>query len=293
MTRLIIDLQNINNIDSFLVDGFIINIECFSTFNGVKFPLSKLNEISKLIKKNNKEVLINIDRLYREEDLKTLYELFEVLKEIEYDYIVFSDFAVYYYFNKNNNLDRLIYDAKTMGTNTDDINFYKEKNIMVFIANELSNKQVKALSKTNNACMEVFGYHQIFYSKRPILSLFKEYEQLELSLHNILLEIKELSREAYYKIYESDLGVFVYTDYIFCAFSEIKEFVNDFKFIKINPIFLNEEKLPVIIDYYRQLSNNLNVFENDQLIKEVYPNTRSGFLLQKSVMLKGDTNEKN
>lgn len=288
MTKLITDLQNHKDIDSFEVDGFIINIENFSTFNGVKFSIDELVEISSKIKKNKKQVFINIDRLYREEDLDNLYKLFNVLKKVEYDYIVFSDFAVYYYFNKHNKLGKLIYDAKTMGTNKDDINFYKDKNIMTFIANELSEKQVKVLSETNNTCMEVFGYHQIFYSKRPILSLFKEYDNIDIQLKDSLLEIKESYKDVYYKIYESDLGIFVYTDYIYCAYKEISEFVNNFKFIKINPIFLENQKIPIIISYYRDLINNVNVMENNQLINDVYPNIKKGFLLQESFVLKED-----
>lgn len=293
MTSLIIDLQNMDNIENFLVDGFIINIEHFSTFNGVKFPLEKIKELSSLIKKNKKKVLINIDRLYGEEDLNNLYQVFAVLKDVIYDYIIFSDFAVYYYFNKINQLNKLIYDAKTMGTNQDDFNFYKEKKIKVFVSNELTQKQIKSLSETNNACMEVFGFHQIFYSKRPILSLFKEYDQIQEPLKNTLLEIKEMNRDSYYKIYESDLGVFVYTDYIYCAYIEISDFVRNFEFIKINSIFLNLEKMPLIISYYRKLLNNENIIFNNQLIKEVYPNIKSGFLLQKSVLLKEALNEEN
>lgn len=291
MTKLIIDLQKINKIKSYEVDGLIINLEGFSTFNGIKFSLNQLDEITKIIKSSGKKIFINIDRLYGEDDLGQLYELFNVLKNIEYDYIIFSDFAVYYYFNKNNDLKRLIYDAKTMGTNTDDLNFYKEKNIKVFVANELSKKQIKLLSETNNGCFEVFGYHQIFYSKRPILSLFQEFDKIEEPLKNSLFEIKELSKDVFYKIYESELGIFVYTDYIYCAYKEIKEFVNNFSFIKINPIFLSEENLPLIISYYRDLIKNINVIENDHLIKEIYPNTKSGFLLKKSVVLKEDFNE--
>ncbi|HHX78559.1 MAG TPA: hypothetical protein GX695_02265 [Acholeplasmataceae bacterium] len=291
MTKLIIDLQKINKIKSYEVDGLIINLEGFSTFNGIKFSLNQLDEITKIIKSSGKKIFINIDRLYGEDDLGQLYELFNVLKNIEYDYIIFSDFAVYYYFNKNNDLKRLIYDAKTMGTNTDDLNFYKEKNIKVFVANELSKKQIKLLSETNNGCFEVFGYHQIFYSKRPILSLFQEFDKIEEPLNNSLFEIKELSKDVFYKIYESELGIFVYTDYIYCAYKEIKEFVNNFSFIKINPIFLSEENLPLIISYYRDLIKNINVIENDHLIKEIYPNTKSGFLLKKSVVLKEDFNE--
>lgn len=291
MTKLIIDLQKINTIESYEVEGFIINLEGFSTFNGIKFSINQLDDIAKIIKSSGKEIFINIDRIYGEDDLSQLYDLFNVLKNIEYDYIIFSDFAVYYYFDKNNDLNRLIYDAKTMGTNTDDLNFYKGKNIKVFVSNELSKKQIKLLSETNNACFEVFGYHQIFYSKRPILTLFQEFDKIEEPLNNSLFEIKELSKDMFYKIYESEIGIFVYTDYIYCAYKEIKEFVNNFSFIKINPIFLSEENLPLIISYYKDLIKNINVIENDKLIKEVYPNTKSGFLLKKSIVLKEDFNE--
>ena len=66
--------------------------------------------------------------------------------------------------------------------------------------------------------------------------------------------------------------------------------INGWAFL-INPIFLSEENLPLIISYYRDLIKNINVIENDHLIKEIYPNTKSGFLLKKSVVLKEDFNE--
>ena len=293
MTKIIIDLENIKDINSYLVDGFIINIKNFSTYNGCNFSIDNLIEIINLVKINNKQVFLNTDRLFSEDDLDQLYELFKVIDNIEYDYLIFSDFSVYYYFNKKNMLNKLIYDAKTMGTNIDDINFFKDRNVMVFVANELSKEQIKILSETNNTCMEVFGYHQIFYSKRPILSLFNEFENLNISLKNTLLEIKEISRDSYYKIYESDLGTFVYTDYIYCAYDDIKVFVNNFKYIKINPIFLNNKNMMEIISYYRDLIKNKNITENELLIKKSFPNVKSGFLIKKSVLLKEDTHEEN
>ena len=112
--------------------------------------------------------------------------------------------------------------------------------------------------------MEVFGFERIFYSKRPILSLFKEFKNIDEKLTNKVYKLKE--KDDFYLAYEEDGEYFVYLEKIKYLYNELKDLKNNFKYLKVSQAFI--EDITYVIDKYNDLLNNKNLEENSKLLEK-------------------------
>lgn len=288
MTKLIADLLSIEKIDKYNCDGLILNIDKFSVFNDKKFTVDEVKLVSDKIKKINKLLIVNIDKIIEENQTEELYNILDQLFNIDIDYYIYSDLSVLSYFMERSSTNKLIYDAKTMITSPGDSSFYRDLGVLTIVSNELSLGQVKEISEIGNACLEVYGYHQIFYSRRKLLSIFNEFNESDYQIKDRVLHIKEEMRDSLYPIYQSDNGTFVYTNYIYCAFLDIVDFYNNFKFLKVNSMFINEDKILQVIDIYRNFIDKKyeSLEEEFNKLLAIDDNLSNGFLKGSSFLLK-------
>ncbi len=281
----ITDLQNEKNITEYNVDGFILNSSLYSCFNGSKYSLEEINKLSTLIKSVNKKVYINIDAIITEDMVEGLEDF---INSLEYfDYLIFSDFAL---LNIEKDYSKLIYDPKTLVASSYEKSIFDELKINAFIANELSEDEIREISKNTLINMMVYGYHQMMYSYRPLLSLYNEFVNGDKDLVNNLFYLKEELREDKYLVYQSDKGTFVYTSYIYAAFRELIKLKDRLNIVRFNGAFIEESKIKKVIDLYHELFNDRNVEELYQKLIEIESNIDNGFLKEGSVLLKGDNN---
>ncbi|HHX00457.1 MAG TPA: hypothetical protein GX740_04045, partial [Acholeplasmataceae bacterium] len=146
--------------------------------------------------------------------------------------------------------------------------------------------EIKEVVKAKNTMMEVYGFHQMFYSRRALLSNYEKFRGEELGLTDKKLIIEEEKRDHSYPIYESKHGTFIYTSYIYCLFKELSE-LKDLVFIRVNPTFLKEEKVFQVLDIYSELLEDFSKAEElYEKLKLVDSRIDSGFLYKKSVLLK-------
>ncbi|HOF43088.1 MAG TPA: U32 family peptidase [Bacilli bacterium] len=249
------------------VSGFIINFKPYSLFPKYRFSLEEVKVIIPKIRKENKLVFLNIDALIREKDLENLKELLKIIITLDFDYLIFHDFAIYNYFKENGLENKLIYDGKTMVTSKNELEFFKKQNLSVFVSRELKKDELAVISKLDNALLEVFGFERIFYSKRPILSLFKEFKNIDEKLTNKVYKLKE--KDDLYLAYEEDGEYFVYLEKIKYLYNELKDLKNNFKYLKISQAFI--EDITYVIDKYNDLLNDKNL-EKNSLFLEKYVN---------------------
>lgn len=283
--KYITDLQNENKLLEYNVDGFILNSSLYSCFNGVTFNLDEINRISKILKQNNKLVLINMDAIIEETQVEDLKKYIDLLDN--YDYIIFSDIA---FLNIVNDRSKLFYSPNTLVASSFEKSVFDEMNIKSFIANELSEEEIKNISKKTDINMMVYGYSQMMYSFRPLLSLYNEFVNGDKNLVNNLFYLKEELRDEKYLVYQSKKGTFVYTSYIYAAFNELLSFKESLNFIRFNGMFIDDDKIIKVIDLYHKLFEEENIEQLYEKLKEVEGNINSGFLKESSVLLKGANN---
>lgn len=291
MTKIFADLKKKIEIKNYNCDGIIVHSEEYSCYNDDKFVFSELEEVVNEIKANGKLAILDVDRIISENDVDNVTTYLENVYRL-FDYFIYSDMAIYYFFDEKGLLEKLIYDPKTLVASTKELSVYNEMGVKVILANELSFEEIKDIACYEKVCLQAYGYHQMFYSRRNLISLYKEYFSLEENVKNKKFYLEEEIRNDLYPIYESNHGTFIYTNYIYCAFLELLEIKNNLEMIRINGIFLDDEKYLKVINLYKSLLNE----EEDpsilyQELVDIDSNISKGFLLNKSVLLKREENE--
>ncbi len=276
------------NLNSYKGDGLIIHSQEFSCYNSEVYSLKELKDLSAIIKEHSLEAILDIDCILEEDDLGSLNAFLSDVYN-DFDYFIFSDMAIFSWFEKRDLLDKLVYNPKTLIASSEDLSFYQSLGIKVVLTNELSVEEINCIASKGKICLEVFGYHQMFYSRRSLLSLYKKFFGLNNNLQNKKLYLKEEIRNDFYPIYESNKGTFIYTNYIYCLFEELLDLKNSIDIMIINGIFISDNLYLEVIDIYNELCNN-NSLQYDRLEK-LFPNLSKGFLKNKSVLFKRDENE--
>lgn len=285
--KILVDLKSLENIESYQTDGFIVSSEKYSCYNDYCFSWSAIEAIANYCHQKNILFIINIDRIIEEEELDSLYQYLDQCLMIGVDYFIYSDYAILNYFKKKNLTHKLIYDAKTMITNSQDALIHKNLNSLVVINNELNLEELAEVVKVGNGVLEVYGYHQMFYSKRSLLSTYSAFQAEGRVLDNKKLLIKEELRDDLYPIYQSPHGTYIYTPYIFGIFKELLMLKDDLKMIRINSMFIEENKVIQILNIYQQLINgesDINLLYKE--LEAINPNIKPGLLYHQSILVK-------
>ena len=281
-------------------DGLIINSRLFSTFNDETFSLFKIQPLIKKIKDNKKKVIVNVNRIIPENEIMKFKDVILSLID-QVDYFIYSDLGLLNII-PSEKYDKLIYDAKTLICSKEELSVFPTK---AFISQSLSFDEIKDFMNGDKLfALDVFGYLEIMYSRRPLLSLVMPRGKAKT---NTLYNLKEETRSENYKIYETkrqknNYGTFVYNDGIYVLFKELKELINKTFMIRINSMFLTNI-IDKVITVYNKYLNDLYKGTLDNYKEEYYYTkitsilenshlkmTR-GFLDQESVLLKEDSDE--
>ncbi len=260
-------------------NNILIGHEFFTCGDSLKLSTEDINELLNL-KKINK-ISLKINRLFHEEEID---DLILNLKKINLDkvkYIFYSDLGLIDVFNELNLSDKLVYDAYTYTTNCLDIIEYAKFNKYVIVSNQISIDELKELlDKLNNKVIIYgFGKSVVFYSKRPLLTNYFKYRNLEFDPNDSNYSLKEEFREDFYHIFEDEHGTYVYEPKHYYLFDELNELKN-VEHIIINSATLSTTSYKKVVDAY--LDNNLDKLLNANIL--LY----KGIMETKSVLLKSE-----
>lgn len=267
--------------------GLIINSFEYSCFPDVKFDKDRIFDIVQSIKANDKVAILNCDRIIHENELSLYEEYLSKFIDVV-DYIIYSDYSILTLLDEKY-YDKLIYDPKTLVCSYNELNALDTK---AFVSSEISMDELSEIvyhSKDNRLCINAFGYHQIMYSKRNLISLYNDHLNKELINKNTIYDLKEEQREDLYKIVENDRGTFIYTHFIYALLENLNIMKDKVFMFRINSFLLSEEDISFILDMYNEL-----IFENDidkqnlltSRINERFPNAKPGFLKDELYLLK-------
>ena len=281
-------------------DGLIINSKLFSTFNDVTFSLYEISSIIKKIKDSKKKVIINVNRIIPENEVDNFKKIISSLIT-SVDYLIYSDLAVLNIIPKNLHY-KLIYDSKTLICNKEELLAFPTN---AFISQALSFSEIKEFGKGEKKyCLDVFGYLEMMYSRRPLLSLVMPRGKVK---SNTLYTLKEETRSETYKIYETkrqktNYGTFVYHSGIYAILKELKDIKDNILIIRVNSMFLGNIIDKVINIYSKYLTeiarDTLDSYKEEfflaklnSLLENNHLSLTRGFLDQESVLLKEDSND--
>ena len=265
--------EQITNLINY-VDGFIIGLKDMSVNLPTYFSLNEIREISKLAKKNDKDLFITINKNMHNSDLKYLKEVLLELEKYNITAIIYYDVSI---INLKEDLKLkkdLVFSEEHAVTNYATINYWNNMGAnYAFLSNEITLNEIIDIHKNSNSklLVQVLGHIPIFVSERKLITNYKKYFNLKNNSNLYYIE-KEGKK---YPIIEDKFTTQVYTDYILSAIDEIKELEKEnIEYLVYNSFNINEE----VFDY---IITRKSIKEKE--IKKFFDNIDKGFLYKETI----------
>ena len=195
-------LNDIEKLKKVGVSTFVFALENYSIGYEKTFTVDEINNI-----KEKKLVLINTLL-----NCKKMDEIKEILPKIECDGFIFEDIGLINVLKNYKGLKILF--MNHFNCNSESINNFLEYVDSVVISNELTLEEYKEITNKVNKkiVLNLFGYNQVMYSKRHLLSNFQE--QFKLEKENFT-EIKDKYGNTKFKVKEEQEGTIMLSNKIF------------------------------------------------------------------------------
>ena len=272
----------LNNIINYL-DGAILMAPRFA----INYGDINLDEEIELLKKHNKMIIIGMDKIFTESELKDAVGILNNYINDKDIYFYVSDLGLIYFAMENHIQNRFIYDPKTMITNYNDAKIYSSFNINALgLSSEITLEDIVKIKEENefNYLYLVFGKRIMFYSKRKILDIYKR--KLDIKNSDNPLYITEFDKNNRYPLIENQNGVAIYRDYFISLNKEISK-IKDIKYLYLDSFDIDSNLyLDVIKGYFKYLNSEISNDELNNIIRNLDINIKDGFLYQDTIYQK-------
>ncbi len=289
--KFLITLHNINNLDKLNeADGYIVGTSLFSVRLTKSFSLDEINYLILYSKINNKEIYLNLNKMFYDEDFPKIDDFLNLISLNDLTGIIVSDIGLLYHLMQMNLNNKLIWQSETLTTNTFDFNYLQDFNIKgAFTAKEITLKDILKIG--NNKKYELYinghGYYNMFYSQRKLISNFqKEYDLLDLG-DKYKYHLTEMQREnEKYPILEDDNGTHVFRSNVTNSFNVLNDLKEVVDYFVIDTIFKDDKYGQIMLDLYKHGYKEEVVTSLKERYSEKWDD---GFFFEKTVYLKKES----
>ena len=284
--KLITGIYNNKQLNKYLdfIDGAILMVPHFSL---VYEDLDLDKAIDKL-QKRDKTIIISLNKIFLENEIDDAYKFLDKYKNMNVLFYI-ADLGLIKYAKDNGILNKMIYNPETMITNYLDLSVYTSFNMDAYgISNEITINDLKTIYKESRAPIFYLGFGKrlMFYSKRKLLSLYKENYHKKFELDN--LYIKEETRDDKYKIVENDNGTMIYRSYLISLHKEIDELLF-LKYFYVESLDIDDDVcLEALKAYHDYLYDFINKDDLTKKIEGLNLNISDGFSYFDSIYQKED-----
>lgn len=256
------------------VDGFIIGLKDMSVNLPTYFTLYEIKEISQLLKENDKELFVCLNKNMHHYDLEYLKEVLVEFESYDITAILYYDVGIVNLKQELNLKNDLVFSEEHAVTNYATINYWNNMGVKyAYLSNEITLKEIINIHKNSNSklLVQVLGYIPIFVSERKLVSNYKNYFKLKNKSKLYYIE-KENKK---YPILENKYNTEVYSNFILNAHEEI-EALNEanIEYLVYNSFNIDDEIFDYIIKSDKIDEKNIN-----KLLK----NTDKGFLYTETI----------
>ena len=273
------EIYNKSELNTFNLDGIILNISGFSspTFNSFS-----LNDAKEIISKSKKPVFIKLMPLYKDKDYKGLKDLFLSLDGIEG--IIFEDLGLVTLKMELGLNFKMIYDPKTFITTKEDSMYFKGSGVdTLSLSTTLTLSETDELLKDTNTSYlaHVYGYEEMFYSYRKHFSNYSKVYNFKDLKNKDNISLKEETREELFKTIEDEYGFYIYRDKKINLF----DFLDHYKtceYLLLDRIFIDSDEYKDTIDLFKGL------MDRETYLKKYNEKFETGFLFKQVGLLYGD-----
>ena len=278
MNKIIVSISNKSEISLYKnADSFIVSNKHFC----VKYPSSMNNEEIResisLAHSLNKEIILNINKVYLNDELSDLENFINEFNDV--DGFMIADLGAFNILKRLGLSNKAIYNPETLIVNYFDMNFCFDLDMKsVILSKEMTLDNI--IKSINHAKKDVmiysFGFYHMFYSRRKLVKNYFDEIKQDNKHNNQHLLLKEATRDNKYHIYQDDNGTIITNSDIFCNLDYLDEIKGDYL---IDSYDLDSDYINDVIDAYRRKIEGQYVDINE--IKNDKYSFTEGFLFRK------------
>ena len=151
----------------------------------------------------------------------------------------------------------MIFFQNHFGTNVHSVNFWLDRVNSIFISNEITKVEIEnILDKVQKpVVLNLYGYNQVMYSRRLLLSNWSEEFNIPYKSMNVL---EDRATHVKFRAIENEFGTVMYSDKIFNG----KELLglDDVKFFYVNTMMIDHN---LVMDFLESTMDHISEFEDD------------------------------
>ena len=275
------DIQYLKDV----ADSFVLYIPKMSCVYDPDFNLeSALEELK------DKEVILGINKVYLEWELDSLREF--VNKYPDYKFLV-SDLGAVQILKEAGLLNNTIYDPNTLICNSMELELFSRYGFSAIgMSSEIPLADVHTAYRRTEAKIfyQVFGRKIMFYSKRKLVDIYKEFSGFEFGSEG--MELQEFMREEKYPLFYNEGGTYVYRDYLISLLKEMKN-ISFLEYAYIEGITLNPEITAKIVSIFKKSAEIEDILELENGLSSLELNIKDGFTYKDTAYVKEGFDGKN
>jgi hypothetical protein len=256
MSNILIYVDKLEYIDDYRkagVSAFLFGLEEFCVgYNTYSLSVIDSVEVS------NKYLLVN-----RVLDCKSIDKLRDILKDIKgIKGIVFEDIGVLNVINDLKlDVEKILF-QNHFGTNKDSINFWLDRVDSMVVSNEITYNEIDYICKNVNksVVLHLFGYNQVMYSRRLLLSNWSEEFNIEKKSTNV---ISDVATGIKFRAMENEYGTVMYSENIFNGSRLLN--LGNVRYYYVNTTMIDHN---VVMDFLSNKEHSSELEDNGFLDKE-------------------------
>lgn len=274
----IYNMKELNKLNG-LIDGAILNNKKYSLI----YDELNLDLAYSFCLNNNILPIISLNKMFYPNELEEIKDVFNKYDKAKF---LITDLGLFNIAKSLKIENKLIYNPETMLTNYLDLELYKN---LGFDALAMSleipfSDVVLAKEKTNaNLFYMVFGKRMMLYSRRKLLSLYKE--KANINIPNETLYLKEINRDDYFPIIENETGTKIFRSYIVSYLDQLDKIEFKYNYLDSYDIDFDIYK-KVIIIFKDYLDKKVSKEESLNKLNALNLNINDGFKYKDSVYQK-------
>lgn len=263
-----------------LVDAFIIGIKDMSINENMYVSLEELKEIATLLKTNNKELFISINKNMHNKDIPIIKDIMLKLNNYNIKGLLYYDVSILSISQKIDINYDLVWACEHYSTNYDTINYWNNFGAKyALLSGEITLEEINCIAENTKSTLilPIFGYLPMYVSKRHGVKNYLEYFNLKDNS-----KVNYLGKEGiFYPIIDNNVGTSVYSGNILNGILDIKNLKN-IEYILLNGFGIQEDTFIKIINMYKNVNKD-NETQYDKEIKQMIPNVDTGFLHKETI----------
>lgn len=269
-----------------LCDGVVFNSKYTISVNPI-LNNEEMKEVIEYANSKNKIAIIDISSLMTNDELEDLKGFIEEFKDYDCKFL-YTDIGVYNILKGYGIENNGIYDPKTLITNSYDMNLYLKNNMMAIgLSNEIPSIKIKEIDskKEGKTWLKIFGYHQMFYSKRHLITTYHKYKGINKTIDRENTLIKEETRGEVFHIDENNHGSVIYRSYPISYMKVINDVIN-VDYLVLDSSFIPEDDFKYALELFNAVINgNMNYEIANLKLKEKF-DIEDGFIYNDTVYIK-------